>query len=199
MRLFTFLSILFSFGALAAGMTGDLPEVVSNRTTSDQQETDLENDVIMKILRRYLVRADGMELEPRDVICGMYSQLGNIDASFRSNPPTLDALINDKAIPHSFGRTIKDMADKCRQDIARCTGKYASAAEVYLGMRVAVVGKKISAFYTQHFRQTEETIEEVLTKPEMCGEGWKHGQFYIKDRLDRREEAKASPVLRTRV
>ncbi|KAJ4188979.1 hypothetical protein NW755_006482 [Fusarium falciforme] len=180
-------------------MTADLLEVVSNRTTSDRQEIDWENDWMMKILRKHLVRTDGMELEPRDLICGMYSQLGNIDASFRSNPPTLDALIYDKANSESFERTLDDLEDKCNQDPSRYEEKCISAAEALLFMDVALSVNEIGAFYTQQFRQTEETVGEVLMKPEMCGEGWKHGQKYVKGRQGWREEAKASPVLRISV
>ncbi|UPK92590.1 hypothetical protein LCI18_003525 [Fusarium solani-melongenae] len=198
MRRFAFLSIPFLFWAFAAGTTADLPEVVSNRTTNDGQEIDGDNDWEMGILRKHLVGADGKELEPRDVICGMYSQLGNIDASFWSNPPALDALAHDKATSESFARKLDDLPDKCRQGPSRDSEECISAYEALLLLYVALGDNEVGACYTQHFRQTEETVEEVLMKPEMCGEGWKHGQMYVKGRLPPGwgEKAKASPVLR---
>ncbi|RSL85639.1 hypothetical protein BHE90_000722 [Fusarium euwallaceae] len=200
MRHFTFLSALFSFGAFAASMTADLPEVVSNTTINDWKRIEKFNDEMMNTFHKHFVRTDGMKMEPRDIICGTYSRLVGIDDSFRSDPPSLDALDFDEATAMSFERKIDDLHVKCLQDPLGYQGEECrSAIEGLLLMQMAGITYDIVAFYDQHFVLDQDTVADVLTKPEMCGEGWKHGQKYIETRSGRGEQAKSSPVIRLAV
>ncbi|RSM20190.1 hypothetical protein CDV31_000985 [Fusarium ambrosium] len=200
MHYFTFLSGLLSFGAFAAGMTADLPEVVSNTTINDWKRIEKLSDEMMNILHKHFVRTDGMEIEPRDIICGMYSRFVYIDDSFRSDPPSLDALEFDEATVASFERKIGDLHVKCLKnhlgfDAEECH----SAIEGVLLLQAVINAYEITAFYSQHFVLDQDTVADVLTKPEMCGEGWKHGQKYIEMRSRRGAQAKSSPVIRLAV
>ncbi|KAI8716728.1 hypothetical protein NCS52_00967100 [Fusarium sp. LHS14.1] len=195
MHHFTFLSVLLSFGAFAASVSADLPYVVSNTTAGYEERIDLENDSTVENMRKYFVRTDGVELEPRDIICDMYSELGNIDASFRSNPLSLDALFNDKANSKSFRKTLDSLEHKCHQDALTHMEECLAGINALLLMDMVLNSNEVNAFYTQKFPQTKETVTQVLTKPEMCGEGWKHGEKYLKLRMPWSFEKKGSPVI----
>ncbi|RSL55148.1 hypothetical protein CEP53_007207 [Fusarium sp. AF-6] len=200
MHYFTFLSVLLSFGAFAASMTADMPEVVSNATINDWKKIEKYSDEMMRMMRKHFVRTDGMEMEPRDIFCGMYSRIVDIDDSFRSDPPSLDALNYDKATAMSFERKIGDLQVKCQQDPFGYDGEEClSAVEGLLLIQAAMITYELTAFYSQHFDLDQGTVADVLTKPEMCGEGWKHGQKYIEMRSRRGTQAKSSPVIRLAV
>ncbi|KAL2679104.1 hypothetical protein Neosp_009864 [[Neocosmospora] mangrovei] len=195
MHRFTFLSVLFSFGAFAATVSADLPYVVSNTTAGYEERIDSENGSTVKNWRKYFVRPDDMEVEPRDIICAMYSQLGNIDVSFRSNPLSLDVLLKDIANSKSFS----DLEDTCRKAAFGHMEECLSGIDALLLMNMVLTSNEINAFYTQEFRQAKETVAEVLMRPEMCGEGWKHGEEYLKLRMPLSFEKKGSPVIRVPV
>ncbi|RSL63417.1 hypothetical protein CEP54_005255 [Fusarium duplospermum] len=181
-------------------MTADLPEVVSNTTAGDWKGIDGEYDGLMKALRKHFVRTDGMEPEPRDLICGMYSRLVNIDGSFRSNPPCLYALFFDEATSRSFERKMDDLEAKCEQDDPGYEGEECfSYIEALLLMQSTFLSDEIRAFYRQHLGLAQDPVGDVLMKPEMCGEGWKHGKKYIEMRQSMGAEAKSSPVIQLAV
>lgn len=196
MHRLTFLSVLFSFGAFAASMTANLPEVVSNTTAGDWEGIGGESEGIMGVLNKHFVRTDGMEVEPRDIICGIYSRIVYIDDSFRSNPPCLVVLFFDEAIAKSFERKMDDVEAKCELDDPGYEGEECfTYIEAFLLMQATLLSDEIRAFYKQHVVFVQDTVGDVLMKPEMCGEGWKHGQKYVESRNRKRAQAKSSPVI----
>ncbi|KAJ4328788.1 hypothetical protein N0V84_000794 [Fusarium piperis] len=184
MRHFTFLSVLLSFGAFAAGVTAALPGVVSNATTNSQGKISMTGRAAQELNSKYFMRPDGTEIEPQDFICETYSLLGKIEESFRSNPPYLA----DIFFSESFEKKINDIDEKCMEDFSGNEEKCVASLAVlsYIGMSLGV--QYIAVVYQQQCIDSKEPIQKALTKPEMCGEGWKHGQTYVVMREDMKEE-----------
>lgn len=181
MRRFTFLSTLLSLEAFATGMTNALPEVVSNATTHSREGIDMDT------CEEPFVRPDGTDAEPRDYICSIYSQLGKLDNSYISNPP----YIIDLPESERFERTMNDVEDKCARDFPTYKEDCLAALDVLDFMEIRFTSLDVAIADLRLFVGPEKTLEEALTKPEMCGEGWKHGQAYVKARESKNEETMA--------